>query len=262
MAFATIDYSPLADGPARIYYRNRGEGVPVIFLHGGWGYEIYPLDRQFDALRAHRILIPDRSGYGKSTKPAVFSADFHRRAVVETLSFLDALNIQRCHLWGHSDGAAIAAMLGLTAPDRCISLILEAFHYDRKKPGSRAFFESMATAPESLGERVCTTLEREHGKHYWHELIRNEGEAWLEIARKGSDLYDGKLSELTVPALFIHGGLDPRTEPGELDAVHRELPGAAIHMLQRGGHSPHSEAPIAEECSRLVHDFLQPSRKR
>ena len=46
MPLVTLGDSPLAGGLADIYYREFGSGVPLVFLHGGWGYEIYPLDEQ------------------------------------------------------------------------------------------------------------------------------------------------------------------------------------------------------------------------
>jgi pimeloyl-ACP methyl ester carboxylesterase len=93
---ASIHNSPLAGGPVEIHYREFGSGVPLLFLHGGWGYGIYPLNGQAKVLRDLRVLIPDRSGYGRSTKPAIFGADFHSRAAGETLRFLDVLGIERC----------------------------------------------------------------------------------------------------------------------------------------------------------------------
>jgi pimeloyl-ACP methyl ester carboxylesterase len=273
MPFITID-SRLAGRAAEIHYRQTGEGVCLCFLHGGWGYEVYPLDRQREAIQGFQVIVPDRSGYGRSTKPAVFTIDFHRCAAEETLRCLDALGIRRCILWGHSDGAVIAAWLGLMAPERCLGLILEALHYYRDKPRSRAFFEAMASAPESFGGNVGRVLASEHGEPYWRELMRSEGQVWLDIARSasdaGRDLYDGRLSELTVPTLVVHGACDPRTEPGELDAVRRELapqqancrlagdpaPASRMHIIENGGHSPHSEEPSAAECSRVVREAL------
>jgi pimeloyl-ACP methyl ester carboxylesterase len=254
------DGSPLAGGPAEIYYREFGSGVPLIFLHGGWGYEIYPLHEQAQAIEDFRVLIPDRSGYGRSTKPAVFGGDMHRRVVQETLLFLDALNIQRCIFWGHSDGAVIAAMLGISSPARCLGLVLEAFHYDREKVRSRIFFQSMQSEPEFFGPRVTDILKKEHGDPYWSELLRSEGQTWLDIAHAANgsarDLFDGGLSKLSVPAVFIHGAQDPRTEPWELDAVHRELPNADMHVIAPGGHSPHSEAAACREFNRHLESAL------
>lgn len=248
----TVPHSPLAGAPAEIYYREFGEGVPLVFLHGGWGFDIYPLDEQAGVLQGRRILAPDRSGYGGSTKPAIFGSDFHRRAVGETLVFMDAVELDRCIFWGHSDGAVIAALLGMRAPERCAGLVLEAFHYDREKIHSREFFQSMATDPESFGSRVTGILKNEHGDPYWSQLLRSEGQAWLDIAaaangKAARDLFDGELSKLSVPAVLIHGAQDPRTESWELEAVRRELPSAEMHVIAAGGHSPHSEAAARNE---------------
>jgi len=259
--WVSIRDSPLAGGPAEIYYRQHGSGAPLVFLHGGWGYEIYPLDQQEQAVEDFRVLIPDRSGYGRSTKPAVFGSDLHRRAAEETLQFLDALNIRRCMFWGHSDGAVIAAMIGISAPERCLGLVLEAFHYDREKAHSRSFFQSMASEPESFGTRVTDVLKKEHGDPYWSQLLRSEGQTWLDIAglvAKGGarDLFDGGLSKLRVPTVFIHGAQDPRTEPWELDAIRRELPNADRHVIAAGGHSPHSEAASSADFTRNLEGAL------
>ncbi|MBI3896006.1 MAG: alpha/beta hydrolase [Acidobacteria bacterium] len=265
MPHITLDYSPLAGSRSEIYYRelNHGGGFPLLFLHGGWGYDIYPLDRQLAMLNGFAVLTPDRSGYGRSTKPAVFGSDFHRRAAEETLRFLDGLHIDRCLFWGHSDGAVIAAWIGLVAPERCHGLILESFHYNCQKLSSRAWFEGMVFAPESVGDRAREVLAREHGEHYWRELIRSEGQSWLDIARSCNsirgDLYDGRLSELTVRVLIIYGARDPHIEPQERDAVHRELPNASLHVIEAAGHSPHSKSSSAEECGRIIHDWLLPS---
>lgn len=260
MPLAEFDDSPLAGGPAEIYYREFGGGVPLLFLHGGWGYEIYPLDGQVETIGNFRVLIPDRSGYGRSTKPATFGPDLHHRAAKETLLFLDTLGVQRCIFWGHSDGAVIAAMLGTRAPERCIGVVLEAFHYDREKVSSRKFFQDMESQPESFGTRVAEILKREHGDPYWKELLRLEGRTWLDIARAGGhgtrDLFDGSLSQLRVPTVLIHGAQDPRTEPWELDAVRRELPGAEMHVIESGGHSPHSEAASSSEFNRYLKQTL------
>ena len=90
-----------------------------MFLHGGWGYEIYPFDRQAEELASRfRIVIPDRSGYGGSGVMTTLPADFHHRAAEETRSVIDALGLERPILWGHSDGAIIALLFALAAPER------------------------------------------------------------------------------------------------------------------------------------------------
>jgi Predicted hydrolases or acyltransferases (alpha/beta hydrolase superfamily) len=265
----SINESPLIPGvtPVEIHYREFGNGMPLIFLHGGWGYEVYPFDSQIEAFgEDFRILIPDRSGYGRSMRIGPMPVDFHRRAAVEMASFLDALNIERAILWGHSDGAVIATIMGLRSPERFPGIILEAFHFYRAKPGSHEFFETMAHNPDMLGERVCEALARDHGEDYFRDLIINNGRAWLRIAEESKDakqdLYDGRLGELSVPTLFIHGSADPRTEPGELDAVRQQFKSAQMHVIEGGGHSPHSQKSAASECNRVAQDFLSEKQYR
>ena len=264
MPVVSIPESPLVPGvsPVSIHYRSNGDGLPLLFLHGGWGYEIYPFGRQISGLGGRfRILIPDRSGYGGSMRIDELPTDFHQLAAVEMRSFLDELKIDRPILWGHSDGAVIAIMMALNEPDRFPGLILEAFHYYRVKEGSRAFFEEMAEDPDRLGERVCTTLSREHGEDYWKQLILLNGKAWLGINRESKhpkdDLYGGRLSEVKPPTIFIHGSRDPRTEPDELAAVAAALRNATIHMVENGGHSPHSEKAASDETTRAAAMFLE-----
>jgi pimeloyl-ACP methyl ester carboxylesterase len=187
--------------------------------------------------------------------------DFHSRAATETMQFLDALGIERAALWGHSDGAVITAMLGLAAPQRCERLILEASHYLRKKPGSRAFFERFAARPEDLGEETKNLLKQDHGETQWPAVLRRNCGAWFRLAdlvqQPDEDLYGGSLGELKVPTLFLHGSLDPRTEPGEMELVGRALPRATMRFVGNGKHSPHSEESAFEECNTIAREFLQ-----
>ena len=257
--------SPHAPGisSVTIHYREFGSGTPLVILHGGWGYGVYPFERQIAAFENQfRILIPDRSRYGHSTRATgELPLDFHNRAAQETFTFLDALGIESATLWGHSDGAVIAAMMGLAAPERCTGVVLEAFHYWRKKPASRSFFERFAAHPEDLSEETRKVLGEDHGEAYWQTVMRRNCGAWFRIAdqvvRPDEDLYDGRLGELRVPALFLHGSLDPRTEPGEMDRVREAFPRATMRFIAAGKHSPHSEEDAWRECNDSAREFLQ-----
>lgn len=264
MPYSSLPTSPLVPGvsPVKIYYRDEGKGVPLLFLHGGWGYDIYPFNRQIEVLgKQFRIIIPDRSGYGRSTRMVEdLTSDFHYRAATETLSLMDSLGIERALLWGHSDGAVIAAILGFTAPERVNGLILEAFHYYRVKPGSREFFEALAHRPEMLAGELRERLARELGADYWSRLITSHAKAWLQMAYESlgreDDAYAGRLREITAPTLVIHGRLDPRTEPGELEALGAQLPGSEMRILDEGSHSPHSESATADLVTEIAGSFL------
>jgi pimeloyl-ACP methyl ester carboxylesterase len=268
MPFVELAESPHAPGirPVNLHYREFGRGRPLIFLHGGWGYRVYPFDRQIEAFDTQfRILISDRTGYGRSSRvPGDMPTDFHQRAGQETIAFLDALGIERAIFWGHSDGAVIGAMLGLSAPERCERLILEAFHFYRNKPGSRTFFERFAAHPEDLGEERRELLKQDHGESHWQNVPRRNCGAWLRIAdhvqSPDENLYDGRLGELRVPTLFLHGRLDPRTESGEMKLVRNELPRAEMRFVHNGKHSPHSEEDAYQECNAIAREFLLSDR--
>ena len=253
----TLDSSPLLPErrPIELAYRDLGRGAPIVILHGGWGYGFYPYDDAIARLPL-RCVIPDRTGYGQSPHLTEMPPRFHTAAAIETERLLDALAIDRCILWGHSDGAVIATLLALRHPERYEGLVVEAIHLDREKPRSRAFFSRMANDPDSFGERVTHRLAADLGVD-WRTIIRADGRAWLDIAATpAEDLYDHHLSQMRVPMLVLHGVDDPRTEPGELDRLRRDVPTARIEMIAGAGHSPHSERGSAARCTELVADFL------
>jgi pimeloyl-ACP methyl ester carboxylesterase len=256
MADVLLHSSPLAPGrsPVRIHYRDTGDGAPIVILHGGWGYDVYPFDRQIGALASrYRIVIPDRTGYGGSETIDTLATDFHQSAAAETRALIAALHLDRPILWGHSDGAIVALLIGLEAPDWIAGVIVEATHYLRHKPHSRPFFESVIAKPRST-------------------FLAIHSRTWIRIvdeAPPGEDFYGGRLSELQVPALLVHGVRDPRTEPGELEMLRVALHIGAdprqsapdtvpsrMLLLAEGGHSPHSEPATAARVTDAVMSFV------
>jgi pimeloyl-ACP methyl ester carboxylesterase len=101
-------------------YDVRGEGEPVLFIHGAlWADFLRPLAEQpafggFQRIRYHR------RGYGESGGPA---GGFDTQ-VADIVALLDHLEVDRAHLVGHSEGAMIALVLAAAHPDRVRSLAL------------------------------------------------------------------------------------------------------------------------------------------
>ena len=251
MADVLLDSSPLASGRSgvRIHYRDVGDGPPIVILHGGWGYDAYPFDRQIAALASrHRIVIPDRTGYGRSEPIDTLAAGFHQSAAEETLAVIEALQLDRPILWGHSDGAIVALLIGLQAPDRIAGAIVEATHYFKHKPASRPFFEAIVAKPRA-------------------PFLDVHSRTWLRIddeSAPGDDFYGGRLSALRVPVLLVHGGRDPRTEPGEFEALSAALqrvPSRTL-LLPEGGHSPHSEPATAAQVTGAAVSFIDDLSRR
>src|SRR5512138_1868048 len=196
--------SPLAPlgAPARVHVRDAGSGPAVLLLHGGWGYEAYPYDSAIAALAPrHRVVAPDRTGYGRSG-PLVNGSlprGFHAAMAEETLLVMDALGLERAALWGHSDGAVIAAWIAILAPRRVRALVLEALHFDAAKVSSIPFFEDAVAKPDALAPAVVDALRRDHGER-WRDVLAAGGHAWLDLIREGRagrpDLYDGRFGEI------------------------------------------------------------------
>ena len=189
-----------AAGGARIAYdATRAAGPGGGFLHGGWGAALYPSRRRRRRWRGRaRLLVPTRSGYGGSTPLTELAPGFHERAAAETLAVLDALGIERAVLWGHSDGAVIAAHAALQAPGRVAGVVLEALHLYGDKPGSRRFFADTAEDPDWVGERAAAILAGEHGADRWRGVLQMNARAWLDLRRRlprPADLYGGRLGD-------------------------------------------------------------------
>ena len=146
-----------------------------------------------------------------------------------------------------------------TRPERVDAVILEALHYFAAKPRSRSFFQRMAFEPESFSEGIRRTLAAEHGEERWVDTVRHDGQAWLDLAHGAAtsqtDLYGGRLHEINTPTLVVHGGCDPRTEPGELETILGALPDAQLSFHADAGHCPHAE-PSGEAVTSAVVEFL------
>ena len=65
----------------------------------------------------------------------------------ETLLVMDALGIGQAALWGHSDGAVMAAWVGFLAPTRVRALVLEALQRDRGQGCARWRLRSGRSRP-------------------------------------------------------------------------------------------------------------------
>src|SRR5438477_4526684 len=120
---------PYADvNGARLSYESLGDGMPLLFIHGGYGGAASTLAPQTHAIRnvlprdKLRTILYDRrnagrSGYGlEHLTMATLAAD--------ALGLLDHLKIQRAIVVGTSAGGPIALQLALSAPERVIALSL------------------------------------------------------------------------------------------------------------------------------------------
>lgn len=105
---------------AEIAFSETGQGPTVLFVQGvglegrGWS----PQTSGF--FRDYRCISFDNRGIGASRGDTrALSVDMMAR---DALGLLDALQIERAHLVGHSLGGVIVQRMALLAADRCLSL--------------------------------------------------------------------------------------------------------------------------------------------
>jgi alpha-beta hydrolase superfamily lysophospholipase len=126
----------------RLHYIERGEGPPLVLLHGnGSMIEDFDSSGLIDlAATRHRVIVFDRPGFGHSTRPraTLWTADaqaglFH--------AALDRLGVSRALVLGHSWGASVAVALALKHPQSVSGLVLASGYY---YPSSRVDFAIMS----------------------------------------------------------------------------------------------------------------------
>ena len=128
----------LATSLGTLEYATRGEGPPVLGIHGsGGGY-----DQGLEMLgpvveRGYRLVAPSRFGYLGSDMPEQPTLAKQADALAE---LLDALEIDRAVIMGGSAGALSAAELAARHPERCRALVLivPAAYAPTRRPNTAA----------------------------------------------------------------------------------------------------------------------------
>ncbi len=243
---------------ATLYYEEHGRGQPLLLLHAGWGLAINGFAFQETRLAGEfRLIVPDRRGYGRSTRVQALGADFHWLAAQDMLALLDSLDVRQAFVWGHSDGAVIAAIMAITQPTRVRGLILEGGHLYNRKARSLAIFQQLYSDPALLPEPAQSRMKHYHGPDAWQQVIRNWAGAWIELAERPGDLYRGRLGEITCPTWVVLGGQDEHTPAAEMEELTRQIPGARLSIYAEAGHCVHDARPTREACTQLARQFLE-----
>ena len=100
----------------------KGQGNPLVFLHG-FGGSMWQWEYQYtEFASSHRVILLDLLGSGMSDKPDL--AYTPKLLVRFFTQFLDALKVDQPILVGNSMGAGLAMAMALSVPDRVHALIL------------------------------------------------------------------------------------------------------------------------------------------
>ncbi|HGV9263050.1 TPA: alpha/beta fold hydrolase, partial [Klebsiella aerogenes] len=141
-----------------LYYLDRGQGIPIILLHGFlgnafmWAPQITYFEDQF------RLIAPDIWGHGNSGNLPDRTSNLTEVAQ-HLLSLLDILEVKNFILVGHSVGGMLAGEIAVKAPDRVIALALIDTHLGQEPAQSREFFLNLISILESHEHFPLTLIE-------------------------------------------------------------------------------------------------------
>jgi pimeloyl-ACP methyl ester carboxylesterase/mannose-6-phosphate isomerase-like protein (cupin superfamily) len=260
--YATEPATSYADDPGTATYQvatsfgdvpvtvtQRGQGRPVLLLHGGAGPDSVA---GFAGLLAERfpvqVLTPVHPGFGGTPRPA--GLDSARKLGELYRNLLGQLGLTGVTVVGSSVGGWIAAETALGAADSVSRLVLlDAAGLD--------------SADHPIADYFSMTLDQVFDVSFAHPdryridpaTLTSEQQAIAAANRAALEVYGGRsmadpglaarLAGLAVPTLVVWGEADRMVTPAYGQEYAAAIPGATFRVLPDAGHLPQIEAPEA-----------------
>ncbi len=254
----------------RLHYVERGEGPPVLLIHGNTvSLADFEASGLIDLLAArHRVIAIDRPGFGHSERPRdrLWTPTEQARLFHMALAQLGA---ERPVVVGHSMGTLVALAMALDHPAEVRSLVLLGGYY---YPNLRV--DALLTAPVALpvvGDVMRYTVSAMTGRAMLKSMVKgmftpnevppeffsvlsremmlrpvqlraNAEDAAFMIpeATSSSDRY----KELLMPVTIISGDKDLVVNyEDHSKRLHEELPHSELVVVPDTGHMVHYAAP-------------------
>ena len=232
---------------AQIWYASYGAGAPVILLHGGlghsgnWGYQVPAL---VDA--GHRVVVIDSRGHGRSTRDA--RPYRYELMASDVLAVMDSLHLDKAAMVGWSDGACVAMVLGLVAPERVAGVFFFGCNMDPS--GTKPF------VPTPVIDRCFSR----HAKDYAQlSATPDDFDAFVaavsEMMRTQPNYPALDLARIRVPVAIVQSEHDEFIKPEHADYLARSIPGAQLLLLRGVSHFAPLQRPA--QFNRAVLEFLR-----
>lgn len=242
----------------RLWHVEAGKGRPVVYVHGNTGSHRW-FERVMDIPGA-RTLALDLPNFGKSSPVGDgTSIDVYGDAIG---AFIDALELERPVLVGHSLGGAAAISLAARRPRLLGGLVL----VDSGAPSGLVtpeahipFLAAMATnrplLTQALQGVAPTMADPEFLSRLVDDAMLMAGPAWVGHARAlGSFSYVGRCGAFPGPTLVLWGRKDSIVTEAMARETAAAFPGARLEILEEVGHSVIVEDP--ERFRGLLTEFL------
>lgn len=253
------------NGGRKVHYDATGDGPPLLLI-GGLGSTRHAWQPVVDALSPHfRVLRMDNRDAGENDpETAPYTIE---DMAGDVAGFLDALGVTRTPVLGHSMGGFIALHLALNRPDLVEKLILVG----TSSATGAALGSPLAPTAEADWvmdpvERTLARAPQSHAPGFFDDkpdLLRTVAERTRgnRITREGynrqvaaiSDTHDVRsmLGEIKVPALVLHGDVDPLIPLRGGEVLNRDLCDCRLIVYPCVGHHPQAEMP-----EKFINDVL------
>jgi pimeloyl-ACP methyl ester carboxylesterase len=248
----------------RIHYVESGNarGTPVVFVHG-WPDSWFSFSRVLPLLPATlRAIAFDQRGFGESDHPESgytipgFAADL--------VSLLDALDVERAVLVGHSYGSFVARCAAMAAPERVAALALIGTGASTRINGADELQAAVRELPDPIPEPFARefqsgTVYRPVPAEFFDRIIAESLKIPPRLWPVMVDCllaYDDtrELGRIRAPTQLLWGDHDALFSRVEQDRFLAVAPSARLKVYEETGHCPNWERPewVAADIAELV----------
>jgi non-heme chloroperoxidase len=253
-------------GRLQLEYVEQGDrtGLPVIALHGvtdSW--------RSFEPVLPHlppdlHVMAISQRGHGGSDKPA--SGYQPKDFAADVVAFMDAMQIERAVLVGHSMGSINALRCTIDYPSRVAGLLVagtmpwfgrppevNAFHRENIVPLTDPVPEAFAR--EFQQSTLAQPIPASMLDGFVAESLKVPAHVW-RAAFDGfmADDFSSRLREIKVPTKIVWGRHDGFCQYSEQQAMRELIPSAQFVEYSECGHAMHWEEP--QRFARDIHQFV------
>lgn len=244
----------------KVEYAMRGEGFPILLIHGAAGGFDQGLDLGADHMApGFSLIAPSRFGYLGTPMPQGATPQSQADAFI---CLLDELGIQEAAVMAYSAGGSAATQLALRHPDRVSALVLVSTALADKplslppRPVMRSMLNSdflfwlLANPLRPLAQRMfvpgsleLAPQEEAQVADTMRGLLPIEPRAQgllFDIFVTNTDPHKNssqyRLEEITVPTLVVNAKDDPAANYEDARAMSRRIPQAQLVTVETGGH--------------------------
>jgi pimeloyl-ACP methyl ester carboxylesterase len=253
----------------RVHFAEHGgaSGTPVVFLHGwpdSWFSFSRVLPRLPDEMRAIAF---DQRGFGESDHPE--SGYALPEVAADAVALLDALDIERATIVGHSYGSFVAREVAIAHPQRVTALVLIGTGFSTWTPVTEGLQAALRELPDPIPEPFArefqaSTAYRPLPPEFFDRIVveslKIPARLW-PVMIDGMVRYDATaaLGKIQMPTLLLWGDRDALFSRAEQDQFLSAVPAARLTVYEETGHCPNWERP--EDVAADIASFMLRSER-